>query len=286
MSTGGGATNYGGTLTLTASSINCKGTLFGWDSTAVAYMDVVSRINCILTNLQQVNTMLTAAMDTEDTLAKQVFNQTAGQGSGLGAEFGMTGLLKYLTYRGLKQRIVNDSKTTFPTNTTSCVLSCMNDTYLKETVYNFNTGVPLPRSGMVNDVTPTQAYDTNLAIDFQQYAPDLSKTSYLLEYLRAHYTPKACYNHGHPLDDLQAQANVLGANASIATTGYEYCVVNDETSAGVAARGNVYLGKVSDFVTYIVANKYHITNYSTKAVNDLVYYPHCSYNSGYSAQSC
>ena len=40
VSTGGSTSNYGGTLTLTASSINCKGSLFGWDSTAVAYMDI------------------------------------------------------------------------------------------------------------------------------------------------------------------------------------------------------------------------------------------------------
>ena len=64
------------------------------------------------------DTMLTAAMDAEDALAKQVFDQTAGQGSGLGAEFGMSAFLEYFTYKGLKQRIVNDSKTTFPTNTT------------------------------------------------------------------------------------------------------------------------------------------------------------------------
>ena len=44
---------------------------------------------------------------------------------------------------------------------------------------------------MVNDVTPTLAYDTTLAIDLQAYVPDLSKTSYLLQYLRAFYTPRA-----------------------------------------------------------------------------------------------
>ena len=85
-------------------------------------MDVVSRINYTLTNLQQLNTMLTAAMDAEDALAKQLFNQTAGQGSGLGAEFGISGFMEYFTYKALKQRIVNDSKTVFPTNTTSCML--------------------------------------------------------------------------------------------------------------------------------------------------------------------
>ena len=63
---------------MTAATVNCKGTLMSWDSTAVGYMDVVSRINYILTNLQQLNTMLTAAMDTEDALAKQLFDQTAG----------------------------------------------------------------------------------------------------------------------------------------------------------------------------------------------------------------
>ena len=58
-------------------------------------------------------------MDTEDALAKQLFDQTAGQGSGLGAEFGMSAFMEYFTYKALKQRIVNDSKTVFPTNTTS-----------------------------------------------------------------------------------------------------------------------------------------------------------------------
>ena len=116
--------------------------------------------------------------------------------------------------------MVNESKTVFTTNTTSCMLTYMNGTYLKETVYTYSTGVPLPRSGVVNDLTPTHAYDTNLAIDFQQYVPDLSKTSYLLQYLRAYYTPRACYNHGHPLTDFQAQGNVLAANASITSTGY------------------------------------------------------------------
>ena len=84
-------------------------------------------------------------MDTEDTLAKQVFDQTAGQGSGLGAEFGMTGFLEYFTYRGLKPRTLNDNKTVFPTNTTSCMLGYMNGTYLKETVYSFTTGDPYLR---------------------------------------------------------------------------------------------------------------------------------------------
>ena len=74
--------------------------------------------NYILTNLQQLNTMLTAAMDAADALAKLLFDQTAGQGSGLGGEFSMTAFLKYFTYKALKQRTVNDSKTTFPTNTT------------------------------------------------------------------------------------------------------------------------------------------------------------------------
>ena len=57
----------------------------------------------------------------------------------------MTAFLEYFTCKGLKQRIVNDSKTTFPTNTTSCVLGYMNDTYLKETVYSYFTGDPYLR---------------------------------------------------------------------------------------------------------------------------------------------
>ena len=82
VSTGGGTSNYGGAPTLTASSINCKGTLYGWDSTAVAYMDVVGKINYIITNLQQTNTLLNNTIDAEDALALQVFKQTAGQGIG------------------------------------------------------------------------------------------------------------------------------------------------------------------------------------------------------------
>ena len=82
-------------------------------------------------------------MTAEDALAKQVFHfKTAGQGSGLGAEFGVTAFLEYLTYKGLKEQIVNDSKTTFPTNTTSCMLMYMSETYLKQTVYTYTTGEP------------------------------------------------------------------------------------------------------------------------------------------------
>ena len=95
-------------------------------------MDVASKINYILTNLQQVSTLL-PTVNAEDALAKQVFDQTAGQGGGLGAEFGMAGYLEYLTNKGL-----NDSKTTFP------------DTYLKETAYTFSIGVPIARSCMIN----------------------------------------------------------------------------------------------------------------------------------------
>ena len=62
--------------------------------------------------------------------------------------------------------------------------------------------------------------------------------------MRAYYTPRAFYNYDGTLTDLQAQANVLAANASTRDThGYEYCVINDETSATVTAKGNVYLVK-------------------------------------------
>jgi hypothetical protein len=65
---------------------------------------------------------------------------------------------------------------------------------------------------------------------------------------------------------------VLAANASITdTNGYEYCVINDETNASVTAKG-VYLGKVSEFVSYFVANKYLTANYSTTAVCNTAYY--------------
>ena len=72
-------------------------------------MDVVSKINCILTNLQQVNTLLTSTMDALDALKAEAFKQSAGQESGLGGEFAITGLLEYLTYKCLKERGMNDS---------------------------------------------------------------------------------------------------------------------------------------------------------------------------------
>ena len=50
------------------------------------------------------------------------------------------------------------------------------------------------------------------------YVPDLSTTTYLLQYLRAYYTPRAFYNYGATLTDLQAQTNVLAANASTTDT--------------------------------------------------------------------
>ena len=90
-------------------------------------MDVVGELNYILTNINNINTLLTNIVDTEDALSLQLFKQTTGQGSGLGGEFCVTAFLEYLTYK-LKQRVVNDSKTTFPTNTTSCMLTNMNQT--------------------------------------------------------------------------------------------------------------------------------------------------------------
>ena len=69
---------------------------------------------------------------------------------------------------------------------------------------------------------------------------------------------------------------MFAANASTTdTNGYEYCVINDETSATVTAKG-MYLGKVSDFVSYFVANKYLTTNYSTTTANNALYYPMAS----------
>ena len=129
---------------------------------------------------------------------------------------------------------------------------------------------------MKNDLTPTaQAQINNYNV--MNYVPDLSTTSYILQYLRAYYTPRPYYNQGAALTDLQAQTNVLAANASTTDThGYEYCVINDETSATVTARGNVYLGKVSDFVSYFVANKVLTTNYSTTTTNNALYYPMAS----------
>ena len=71
MSTGGATSNYGGTLTLRANSTNCKGTLYGRDSTVTAYVDIVSKINTINTNLQAINTLLAATVSAEDAVELQ-----------------------------------------------------------------------------------------------------------------------------------------------------------------------------------------------------------------------
>ena len=68
-------------------------------------------------------------MDTGAKIQLDLFNQTAGQGSGLGTEFCVTAFLEY--------------------NTTSYMLAYMNETYLKETVYAYSTGIPC---GVVNDL--------------------------------------------------------------------------------------------------------------------------------------
>jgi hypothetical protein len=151
------------------------------------------------------------------------------------------------------------------------MLTYMNDTYLKPTLYSFSTGDPLANSGMLNDLTPTPAAQINGTTNAMNFNPDLSTTTNLVQYLRAYYSPRPYIDNGVPLNDAQAQANVVAANASIATTGYEYCVINDETSATVTAKG-VYLGKVSDFVSYFVAKSYLTANYSTTAVCNTAYY--------------
>ena len=55
------------TLTLTASSINCKGTLLAWNSSGPAYNEVAGEFSYILTNIQQVNTLLQNIVDKEDS---------------------------------------------------------------------------------------------------------------------------------------------------------------------------------------------------------------------------
>ena len=59
----------------------------------------MSKINSLISNLQQTNTQLNNTISAEDALALKVFQQMAGQGSGLGAEFGVTAFLEWLTYK-------------------------------------------------------------------------------------------------------------------------------------------------------------------------------------------
>ena len=79
-----------------------------------------------------------------DAVELQVFKQTAGQGSKLGADFVANAFLEWHTYRALSQRVVNDSPTYFSTNTTSFMLSNMQSTFLTETVLDFVTNAPKP----------------------------------------------------------------------------------------------------------------------------------------------
>ena len=124
-----------------------------------------------MTTLQQTNTLLNNnnTVDAEDALALQVFKQTAGQGCGLGAEFGVTGFLEYLTYKGLKQRVVNDSPAYFPTNTTSSMLTYMQNTFLRETVYDLATNAPRALGGVKNDLTPTTQAQINNTYNVMNY---------------------------------------------------------------------------------------------------------------------
>ena len=73
-------------------------------------------------------------------------------------------------------------------------------------------------SGVKNDFTPTPTAQINNTMNTMIFSLDLSTTTHLLQYLRAYYTQRAYY---------------------------EYCVMNDETSATVLAKGNLYLGKLS-----------------------------------------
>ena len=80
------------------------------------------------------------------------------------------------------------------------MLTYMHDTYLKQT----------PCS-QINGTTTAM-----------NCSPDLSTTSYILQNMRAFYTPRACVDIGDLQGAAQVQANVLAANASIAdTNGYD-----------------------------------------------------------------
>ena len=68
-------------------------------------------------------------MSSEDAFELQVFKKISGQGSGLGAEIVVNAFLEWHTYRALNQRVVNDSPTYFPTNTTSSMLTYMQNTF-------------------------------------------------------------------------------------------------------------------------------------------------------------
>ena len=121
----------------------------------------------------------------------------------------------------------------------------------------------------MNDLKTTPTSQINGTTTAMNYSPDLSTTTHTLQYMRAFYTPRASVDVGA----LQGAAQVQ-ANASITdTNGYEYCVINDETSAGVTNRGGVYLGKVSDFVSYFVAKSFLTTSNSTTTTCEAAYCP-------------
>ena len=90
----------------------------------------------------------------------------------------------------------------------------MQNTFLRETVYDVATNAPRAMSGVKNDLTPTTQAQINNTYNVMNYVPDLSTTTYLLQYLRAYYTPRTFYNYGGTLTDLQARASLLAANAS------------------------------------------------------------------------
>ena len=81
----------------------------------------------------------------------------------------------------------------------------MQSSFLKETVLDYTTNAPKPMSGVKNDLTPTTQGQINNTYNVMHYVPDLSTAAYLLQYLRASNTPRAFYNYGGTLIDLQAQ---------------------------------------------------------------------------------
>ena len=89
-------------------------------------------------------------------------------------------------------------------------------------MYDVATNAARAMSGVKNDLTPTTQAQINNTYNVMNYVPDLSTTTYLLQYFRAYYTPRPFYNQGPPLTYLQAQANMLAANAFTTDThGYE-----------------------------------------------------------------
>ena len=112
-------------------------------------------------------------------------------------------------------------------------LSYMRSTFLNETVLDCTTNALKTMSGVQDDLTPTPAAQFNLGtLNGTNFNPDLSTATNIRQYLRAFYT--------RPI------------------------------TSSVAAKGNVYLGKVLYFCT---AKTYLTTNSTTTVGNNALYNP-------------